>query len=192
MSADVDAIAGVLAKADRETLVIQGFRPAAVLVPLVWRHDRLELLFTVRSAELSSHPGQISFPGGGLEPGEDVIGAALRETEEEVGLRVERDAVLGLLDDHPSPAGYVATPVVALLGGAARLRMNPAEVADVFFAPLDELREITPSWEERRVERFRRRIHYYPWNGRLIWGFTGNVLKSFLDVTAGISGDQDA
>lgn len=184
MSGSLASITHAIRTYDRETLEIEGFRLAAVLVPLIQRGDRLELLFTVRSAELSSHPGQISFPGGALEPGEDVIAAALRETFEEIGVRVGRSAVIGLLDDHPSPAGYVATPVVAVMSGSSPLRANPAEVADMFVAPLEELREIAPSWEERRVEKFRRRIHYYPWKGRLIWGFTGNVLKNFLEVTA--------
>lgn len=188
MSTSLAEIASAIEAYDRETLQIVGFRPAAVLVPLVRRNDRLELLFTVRSAELSSHPGQISFPGGGLEPGEGVIDAALRETHEEIGVQLSRAAVIGLLDDLPSPAGYVATPVVAVLESAAEWRANPAEVADMFTAPLEELREIAPSWEERRVQQLRRRIHFYPWNGRLIWGFTGNVLKNFLEVTSGVSG----
>lgn len=170
---------------ERETLAIEGFKPAAVLVPVVRRGDGLDLLFTVRSAELSRHAGQISFPGGRLEPGEDVVEAALRETHEEIGVRLGRSAVIGMLDDQPSPAGYVATPVVALMEAAEEWSADPGEVADIFVAPVAELREIAPSWEERRLERFRRRIHYYPWNGRLIWGFTGNVLKNYLAVTGG-------
>ena len=166
------------------TLAIPTFRQAAVLVPLVLRGDRLELMFTVRSADLSSHAGQIAFPGGALDAGEDAVDAALRETHEEIGVCLDRSAILGALDDQPSPAGYVATPFVALLDSAAEPVPNPAEVAAVFSAPLHDLREIVPSWEERRLERFRRRIHYYPWNGRLIWGFTGNVLENLLRVAS--------
>lgn len=164
----------------RSALHVKGFRRAAVLVPVLPRPEGLQLLFTVRSADLSRHAGQISFPGGGLDSGEDAVDAALRETWEEVGVRLDRSAILGMLDDLPSPAGYVATPVVAVMEPGAALRPNPAEVADVFVAPVAELLEITPSWEERRVEGVRRRIHFYPWNGRLIWGFTGNVLEDFL------------
>ena len=168
----------------RETLEVAGFRRAAVLVPVVLRNGRLELLFTVRSAELTHHAGQIAFPGGAVDPGEDVVAAALREAHEEIGVRVGRETVLGMLDDLPSPARYVATPVVALMDPAVEPAPNPAEVAAVFVAPVAELRRIVPSWEERRLEGVRRRIHYYAWGGRTIWGFTGNVLKNFLEVTA--------
>lgn len=179
--AELERIADRMKATPRSPLRVDGFRRAAVLVPIVPRPAGLELLFTVRSAELSRHAGQISFPGGGLEAGEDAVDAALRETWEEVGVRLDRSSVLGVLDDLPSPAGYVATPVVAVMDPGASLRPNPAEVAGIFHAPIVELREITPSWEERRVEGMRRRIHYYPWNGILIWGFTGNVLRDFLE-----------
>ena len=181
-AADAAAIRATLAAYRRERLHIDGFRAAAVLVPLLPTPDGFDLVFTVRSAQLANHAGQIAFPGGAVEPGEDVVEAALRETWEEIGVRIDRDDVLGLLDEHPSPAGFVATPVVAVLDPAARFRAEPREVADIFSAPARELLEIAPSWEERRLEKFRRRIHYYPWRGRLIWGFTGNVLKNFLEV----------
>lgn len=163
---------------------IPTFRAAAVLVPVVQREARLELWLTVRAAGLSSHAGQIAFPGGALEPGEDAVEAALRETFEEIGLRIPRADVVGTLDDQPSPAGYVATPVVALLNAAVEPVPNPAEVAEVFAVPVLELRNIAPSWEERTLDRFRRRIHFYPWRQRLIWGFTGNVVRNFLEVTS--------
>ena len=183
----VEAVACALQGYRRETLEVEGFRRAAVLVPLVLRDGRLELLFTVRSVHLTHHAGQIAFPGGGVDPGEDAVDAALRETSEEIGVRLGREAVLGMLDDLPSPARYVATPVVALMDPAAEPVPNPAEVAATFVAPVAELRRIVPSWEERRLEGVRRRIHYYPWNGRTIWGFTGNVLKNFLDATGATS-----
>lgn len=183
---NAEAIRDALSRYPREQLQIEGFRSAAVLVPLLPRPDGFELVFTVRSAQLANHAGQVSFPGGALEAGEGVVDAALRETFEEIGVRPDRDGVLGLLDDHPSPAGFVATPVVAVLDPGVRFRADPREVADIFTAPARELLEIAPSWEERRLEKFRRRIHYYPWRGRLIWGFTGNVLKSFLEVAADV------
>lgn len=193
MSVDLPETVDRIRAYGREKLSIEGFKPAAVLVPVVRRADGLDLLFTVRAAELSRHAGQISFPGGRLEAGEDVVEAALRETHEEIGVELDRSAVIGMLDDQPSPAGYVATPVVAVMDGAVGWSADPGEVSDIFVAPVVELREIAPSWEERRLERFRRRIHYYPWNGRLIWGFTGNVLKNFLEVTdPGAGRDRNA
>lgn len=188
--ASLDAIAAALRRYERQRFHVDGFRDAAVLVPVVPRPEGLDLVFTVRSAHLSRHAGQISFPGGALEPGEDVIDGALRETHEEIGVALPRGNVLGLLDDQPSPAGFVATPVVVVLDPDARFTVDPNEVADVFTAPVRELADIAPSWEERRLEHFRRRIHYYPWSGRLIWGFTGNVLKNFLDIAA-VGAQQD-
>src|SRR5690606_19824567 len=109
----LEGVSRALASYTPRTLDIPGFRRAAVLVPLIDDGGHLSLLLTVRSATLRSHAGQVALPGGRLEPGEDSVDAALRETREEVGLVVPREAVLGELSDHPSPAGHVARPVVA-------------------------------------------------------------------------------
>jgi len=166
---------------------IEGFRRAAVLVPILQGAAGPELLLTVRSSRLRSHAGQIAFPGGRLEPGEDDVTAALRETREEVGLVVEPTAVLGRLSDHPSPAGYVATPVVALLdwSGPDQLTPDPSEVAEAFTVPLDELAAVTPTSRVGELRKYRRRIYSYVWQGRDIWGFTGNVVHDLLGVLAG-------
>ena len=187
--AGVDDLQQRLARADRVAMEIPGFRRAAVLVPLLETPTGLELLFTVRSASLSNHAGQIAFPGGRLEEGEALVSGALRETEEEVGLRLEPADVLGVLSDHPSPAGYVATPVVARVPWPQALRLNPGEVAEAFTAPLGELAAIEPSSEVRQLRDYRRRIYAFPWRGYRIWGFTGNVVKNLLDVLEGRSGD---
>jgi 8-oxo-dGTP pyrophosphatase MutT (NUDIX family) len=163
-------------------LAIDGFRNAAVLVPLLDGSDGLELLLTVRSSTLRSHAGQIALPGGRLEDGESFVDAAVRETHEEVGLVVEPSAVLGELSDHPSPAGYVARPVVALLPWPQPLTIDPGEVAEVFTVPLAELRAVEPRSELRELKDFRRRIYFYQWRERDIWGFTGNVIKDLFDV----------
>lgn len=165
-----------------QRLEITGFRPAAVLVPVLEGSKGLELLFTVRGEELTHHAGQIAFPGGGLEAGESVEEAALRETYEEIGIDLSPSSIIGRLSDHPSPARFVATPVVAVLSWPQRLRPNPVEVAEVFSVPLTELSGIEPRWEERVLEGLTRRIHFYAWGERLIWGFTGNVVKDLLDL----------
>ena len=172
---------GGLARRPRATLQIDGFRRAGVLVPLLDGPEGFELLFTVRASTLAHHAGQIAFPGGGLEAGEGVVAGALREAREEVGLEVEAEAVLGCLDDHPSPARYVATPVVALLDWPQALRLNAAEVDEVFTVPLAELLSLTPESEERQLREIRRRIYSYRWHGRTIWGFTGNVVKNLFE-----------
>lgn len=171
-----------LASRERGGIAIPGFRPAAVLVPILRGPDGLELLFTVRGEQLTHHAGQIAFPGGRLDPGESVEQAALRETFEEIGLDVPPAAILGWLDDHPSPARFIATPVVAELDWPQPLVPNPVEVSEVFSVPLAELRAIVPRWEERVLHDFRRRIHFYAWGERLIWGFTGNIVKELLEL----------
>jgi len=166
-------------------LAIEGFRAAAVLVPLLEAATGLELLLTVRSAELRSHAGQIALPGGRLEQGESFVAAAIRETMEEIGVNVPASAVVGELSDHPSPAGYVARPIVALLPWPQPVTVDPSEVADVFTVPLAELRGLEPRSELRVLKDFRRRIYFYQWHDRNIWGFTGNVIKDLFDVLDG-------
>ena len=166
------------------SLDIGGFRRAAVLVPVLEATDGLSLLFTVRASSMRQHAGQIAFPGGRLDPGEEPVGAALRETMEEIGLDVPPDSVLGRLDDQPSPYGYVATPVVARVPWPQVLRPNALEVADTFVVPLTELQSLKPTSELRRSQQFERRLYSYRWREHNIWGFTGNVVKNLLDVLA--------
>ena len=168
-----------------QRLEIAGFRPAAVLVPVLDGPEGLELLFTVRGDELRHHAGQIAFPGGRVEKGESVEEAALRETFEEIGVELPRSSIIGRLSDHPSPARFVATPLVAVMPWPQELEPNPSEVAEVFSVPLTELAGIVPRWEKRVLEGLERRIHFYAWGERLIWGFTGNVVKDLLDLLPG-------
>lgn len=180
-------LANRLAAATPRELHIDGFRRASVLVPLLYGPNGVELLFTVRAAKLKSHAGEIAFPGGRLDPGETHVQAALRETEEEVGLHVAPEQVLGRLSDHPSPAGYVATPFVAQVPWPQQLTLNPAEVDAVFTVPLAELAATEPQTRVAELHRYRRLLYAYPWGKYLIWGFTGNVVRDFLEV---LTGDQ--
>lgn len=180
------ALRETLSSRPHEALTFPEFRRAAVLVPLLYAPDGLHLLFTVRSSSLTNHAGQIAFPGGRLDPGESVAQAALRETFEETGLSVSEDAVLGPLHDHPSPARYLVTPLVAVLRWPQPLRPNLLEVADIFTVPLPQLLGLTPRQEARQLEGRCRILNYYTHRDRggerLIWGLTGNVLADFLGV----------
>ncbi len=176
----IDDVRAALVVGPREELEWEGFGRAAVLVPVLDRADGPALLFTVRASHLARHAGQIAFPGGRQEPGEDAVAAALRETREEVGLVVPGDDVLGALDDHPSPYGLIATPVVARVVWPAVLELQASEVEATFVVPLEVLRRTTPTWEDRVTNGIARRLHRYDVAGHSIWGLTGNVVRDLL------------
>lgn len=155
--------------------------PAAVLVPLVAHPDGLTVLLTERAADLRNHPGQISFPGGRFEPGEDALAAALRETEEEIGLAREHVDVVGYLPDHLIISGYRVTPVVAAIPPGLPLRMDPDEVAGTFEVPLSfvmdpaNLRSRIRTFGEDQVE-----VYDLPFGPKNIWGATAGMLLTLV------------
>ena len=102
-------------------------------------HGEACFVLTRRAPRLRAHAGQWALPGGRLDEGEDAVDAALRESEEEVGARLERSQVLGLLDDYPTRSGYVITPVVVWASTGSRLEANPAEVTELYRVPLGAL-----------------------------------------------------
>ena len=111
--------------------------PAAVLVPIINRPTGLTILFTKRSEFLRSHAGQISFPGGRAEKSDQFpSGTALREAEEEIGLRKDLVEILGSLPDYRTISGYRVTPVVGLVDAAVGLRADSGEVSEIFEVPL--------------------------------------------------------
>jgi len=111
-------------------------------------HSQAAYILTTRTSKLSSHAGQRAYPGGRVDPGETPQQAALRELEEEVGLRLDASRVLGRLDDYATRSGYVITPFVVLGGSNVSLTPNPAEVENIHRIPLDELlREDAPIFE---------------------------------------------
>ncbi len=182
----IETIKNAVGSSVSKPLEIEGFRDAAVLVPLLKTENSLELLFTVRSSQLSSHAGQISFPGGRLDEGEDFVQAALRESSEEVGMDSSTVEVVGQLDLHPSPARYVVTPIVGIVE-TQEFVLNEAEVEEVFTVGLEELKTIVPYSEDRHLNGYSRRLYYYPYQERIIWGLTGNVIKNLLDVIEGVT-----
>jgi 8-oxo-dGTP pyrophosphatase MutT (NUDIX family) len=157
---------------------------AAVLVPLINRAEGLTVLFTERSLDLPDHPGQISFPGGRIEPEDgDADAAALREAREEVGLPQDRITVLGRLAEYETVTGYRVTPVVGWLEPPFAVRADPVEVADVFEAPLSFLLEPANQQRHFRMVGDRRRDYYaIPYGERYIWGATAAMLL-ILDRT---------
>jgi 8-oxo-dGTP pyrophosphatase MutT (NUDIX family) len=153
---------------------------AAVLVPLVNREAGVQVLLTLRPEHLRDHAGQVSFPGGRVEPGDaDREATALREMNEEVGLASGSVTLLGRLPVYEIPSGFRITPVVGWIEPPFALRPDPFEVADIFEAPLDYF--LDPANYQRREYHFRGRHRHYlaiPYEGRYIWGATAGMLYS--------------
>ena len=162
-------------------------RPAAVLIPLVDRGDELNVLFTYRSEGLEHHAGQISFPGGRLEPDDaDAESAALRETEEEIGLDRRFIEVLGRLPDHIVISGFQVTPVVGLVRPGFALRLDPSEVAGTFEAPLRHLFDPgTHSPRTLRIGEEELLAYDLPWQEHTIWGATAGMLLTLKQLLEG-------
>ncbi len=158
-------------------------RPAAVLAPIVQRPEGWTLLFTQRTNETPAHPGQISFPGGRVQPEDaDALATALRETEEEIGLARAFITPIGAIERYETGAGYSITPVVGLIQPGFSLTLCAREVADVFEVPLAFL--MNPANHERRQTEWRGRLRAYwamPHEGRLIWGVTAGMIRALYE-----------
>lgn len=153
-------------------------RPAAVLVPILLRPAPTVLL-TLRAPNLSSHAGQVSFPGGRIEPGESPEDAALREAEEEVGLDPAAARLVGRLPEHLTGTGYRITPIVALLPPPSALRPDPSEVAEAFEYALAHL--LAPGLPQQREGMWRGRpgvSWVWPHERHMIWGATAAILRN--------------
>jgi 8-oxo-dGTP pyrophosphatase MutT (NUDIX family) len=179
VSAIADALRGALAPV-RPDPVVGGGTPAAVLVPVLDRPEPA-LLFTVRSQEVRDHKGEISFPGGVRHPEDrDLLGTALRETEEELGIVPDLVEVLGALPPtHTVVTGYVIVPFVGVLTGRPALVPSPVEIAEVLELPVAAL---SASEREEGTGDGLRTWFAYEVDGHTVWGATGRIVHGFLQV----------
>lgn len=157
---------------------ISRLRPAAVIIPVVAAAP-LRVILTLRTAHLSSHAGQIAFPGGKLDPGESVLQTAMREAEEEIGLEERFIEPLGYLDWYRTRTGFSVSPLVALIAPEFSIRANPHEVDDVFEVPLafllDEANHQTHHLDYKGKTR---KYYAIPYGERYIWGATAGIIRN--------------
>jgi 8-oxo-dGTP pyrophosphatase MutT (NUDIX family) len=167
-----------------ETPPSAALRPAAVLVPLIDRVDGMTVLLTRRTAHLSAHAGQIAFPGGRIEQADaDEVAAALRETEEEVGLPRELVSVIGRLDTYVTGTGFEITPIVGIVAPRYTLTIDPYEVAEAFEVPLAYILDRNNHNRTERESAGRTRVFFVlPYEGRNIWGATAGILVNLAEV----------
>lgn len=185
VSTFLSELAEALATRSRREGSLPGFRPAAVLVPLVCRTGALCVTFLRRVEDGSIHSGQVAFPGGAREEEDaDTVANAVREAEEEVGIPAATVRFLGLLDDSATISHYVVTPVVGVVEPPPEYRLDPREAQEVFEVPLTYLLDRD---HEKRVDDVEFLGHRWPlfeyrWQERLIWGATGRMLHEFLEI----------
>jgi 8-oxo-dGTP pyrophosphatase MutT (NUDIX family) len=172
-------IANVLATR-RRTVLNQPGRPAAVLVPLFDRAGAPHLILTKRTTTLPAHPGQISLPGGGRDPGDaDLRMTALRETHEELGIDPGLIEVVGELDDVATfQSQFIVTPVIGVLRQAPVTRPNPGEIDRVMEVAVADLLDIDARLPETPTLRELR----YPLDGEDVWGATARILREFSAI----------
>ena len=161
---------------DEEALA-HGTTPAAVLVAIVDRPEPTVIL-TLRPETMRKHPGQVSFPGGRIDPGDDgPIDAALREAEEEIGLARACVEIIGVADPYLTVTGFEVTPVLGIVPPGLSLTPHPGEVAAVFEAPLHHI--LDPAHQHVRTAFWRGRERTYyeiDWQEQRIWGATAAMI----------------
>ena len=177
---------------------------AAVLIPIIWKNDQLNLLFQVRSAHLAWQPGEICFPGGRIEATDDSPqSAAVRETAEELGLAAGQIQVLGALSEVVSPIGVRLYPYVGHITDSHLINPSQDEVAEIFTVPLKFLLEVEPiighmerctrpladfplellpGYSDKWKSRKNYQVLFYKYDQHVIWGLTAQVLHDFLKI----------
>ena len=157
---------------------------AAVLIPLLLKEEGLSVLLTQRTNHLRDHAGQISFPGGRMDPEDQGPNdTALRESKEEIGLDPQRVEIIGHLPQYLTVSGYSVTPVVGLVQAQAEYVLDDFEVADVFEVPLSFL--LDPANHQVRLwqsEQGGRRFYSMPYENRFIWGATAGMLRNLYHL----------
>jgi 8-oxo-dGTP pyrophosphatase MutT (NUDIX family) len=188
-----DQIAAILARRHPREEIVPGYRQAAVLLPLYETGAGPHFVLTKRTERVPTHKGQISFPGGGFQDGDgDLLGTALRETEEEIGLRRVDVDVVGVLDDTVTAASaHVVRPFVGFVPHPYTFRLDAFEIEHLVHLPLRPLLEPN-CFREEIWDRDGRphSVFFYEHDGHTVWGLTARILKQFVEVVgAPLQGD---
>lgn len=160
-----------------------GARPAAVLVPFCMVDEQLSVLFIRRSLNLHNHPGQMAFPGGAADDEDaDLAATAVRETIEELGVDGSEVEVWGTLDPLLTISGFALSPFTGWLSRSSGLQFNEREVSEVITVPVAALLDGTCHRDETRANGSRYETRpTYAYNGRVIWGSTGQIVSQLID-----------
>jgi 8-oxo-dGTP pyrophosphatase MutT (NUDIX family) len=162
----------------------EGLRSAGVLVPLRARGNDVTVVLARRTEQVPHHKGQICFPGGSRDPGDaDLLETALREAEEELGIRRDDVEILGTMDPVITVTGFFIQPFVAKLSAAAEFRLDEFEMAEAFEAPLPIFGEFTRyRYAESTFRGERNRVYFFDYGPRTIWGATAMILHRLAEL----------
>ena len=169
----------ILRHRKKKKITGKNLKASAVLIPLFYNRGQCHVLFTERSDEVDFHKGQVCFPGGSREPSDSsLLQTALRETEEEIGLRAQDVEILGEFDDNVTfTSHYVISPFVAFIPHPYPLKADSREIKEIFSVPLSFLMDEANFKQDS-----------YEYEGHTIWGATARILRQFIDLLKSESG----
>jgi 8-oxo-dGTP pyrophosphatase MutT (NUDIX family) len=172
-------LTGALRRFERVAVPLEGRRHAAVALAISEGEDGAAVWLTRRAPKMRAHARQFALPGGGVDPGEDAVDAAIRELREEIGVTASRDAFLGLLDDYATRSGYVITPVVLRVRDGQEPTVNPAEVSELYRITF---RELATEPRFLSIPESTQPVIQLPLVGHLVHAPTAAVLYQFREL----------
>ena len=185
----IDQIRKILNRRNRRMIEQPSLARAAVLVPLFEKGENCHIIFTKRSDNVRYHKGEISFPGGVFDERDlELERTALRETDEEIGLKENDVQIIGVLDDIITVTQFIVTPFVGLFPYPYPFKLSPVEIAELIEVPLSSLLGEDCFGEKEIIRGTRKEVVYaYQYENHVIWGATARILKQFLDLISSAS-----